>query len=158
VPYGFGLTVGGRFFGYRLIAHGGGFKGYRAQMFKFPEPGLTVICLCNTSGSDPTALAEKVSALYLGKQLAADRPAQPAERQTVVLSQEALERYAGVYYSPELDAAYEVRVAQGKLGFRCKHSIFEADPEGKDRFRFSSYSLQFEMDSGGKAKGFIINA
>jgi CubicO group peptidase (beta-lactamase class C family) len=88
VPYGFGFSLG-RFLGYRLIAHGGGFKGYRAEMFRFPEERLTVVCLCNTSGANPTSLVEKVSALYLGKKIAPPRPpTTPAKRESVAVSQE----------------------------------------------------------------------
>jgi CubicO group peptidase (beta-lactamase class C family) len=161
VHYGFGLQLV-HIDSDRLIAHGGGFKGYRAEMFKFPDRGLTMFCLCNTSGSNPTSLLEKVSSLYLGRKIgggsdstdpsrpnASSPPAEPAGDLSI---------YAGRYYSADVDAAYEVRTAQGKLNFRCKHSIFDSSQQGKDRFRFSSYSIQFTMDATGKPTGFVLNA
>jgi CubicO group peptidase (beta-lactamase class C family) len=157
VPYAFGLTLNS-FFGRRLIAHGGSYKGYRAQLFKLPAEKLTVVCLCNSSDADPSGRAAKVAALLLNRKLPEQPASPPAKRQAVTISQEELAKYAGVYYSPDLDAAYEVTVGQGKLAFRCKHSIFDAEPEGENRFRFSNYSIQFDVDSKGKVTGYTLNA
>jgi CubicO group peptidase (beta-lactamase class C family) len=157
VYYGFGLTIN-RLFGYPMFGHGGGFKGYRAMMIKFPEQGLTVVCLCNSSAADASFLAGKVAGLYLGKEMPTVPPPAAQAAPPPLPAPAKLDAYTGTFYSADLDAAYEVRVHEGKLAFRCKHSIFEATPQGQDRFKFSNYNLQFEMDANGKARGFILNA
>jgi CubicO group peptidase (beta-lactamase class C family) len=161
VQYGFGLQLV-HIDSDRLIAHGGGFKGYRAEMFKFPDRGLTMFCLCNTSGANPTSLLEKVSSLYLGKKIGGGSGSTDASRPNIPSPPADLDGdlsiYAGRYYSADVDATYEVRPSQGKLGFRCKHSIFDALPQVKGRFQFSSYSIRFTMDPAGKPTGFVLNA
>jgi CubicO group peptidase (beta-lactamase class C family) len=47
--YAFGLAVSD-YRGLRLISHGGSFAGFRAQMIRFPEQKLSVICLANLKG------------------------------------------------------------------------------------------------------------
>ena len=163
LDYAFGL-VHVKSFGYPLIAHGGSFRGYRAGFAKYPDQKLTVVCLCNNSGAIAPMLGEKVAALYLNAKLPESQPAQPraetTPRSPIVgeQSQEELTRYLGRYYSEELDAEYEVSLAPGKLGFRCKNSTFEAEAEGKDLFRFSSYSIQFQLNGKGQPTGYTMSA
>ncbi len=156
VYYGFGLTIN-RLFGYPMFGHGGGYKGYRAMLVKFPEQALTVVCLCNTSGSDPALLAGKVAGLYLGKKMPSSSSTPAASAPPIPIAAN-LDDYAGTYYSPDVDAAYDVRVRDGKLAFRSRYSVFEATPQGKSRFKFSNYNFQFEVDAEGKVKGFTLNA
>lgn len=156
VYYGFGLTLN-RLFGYPMIGHGGAYKGYRAMLVKFPEQALTVVCLCNSSGSDPALHAGKVAGLYLDKRMPSSSPA-PASSAPRLAITAKLDDYVGTYYSPDVDAIYEVRARDGKLAFRSRYSVFDATPQGQSRFKFSNYNFQFEVDAEGKVKGFTLNA
>ncbi len=60
VDYAYGLMVsqhGGR----KLISHGGSFVGFRAEMLRFPDEHLSVICLANLATINPTRLALSVA-------------------------------------------------------------------------------------------------
>ena len=56
--YAYGLGVSD-YRGQKLIAHGGAFVGYRAEMIRFPELRFSVITLCNLSATNPSALARR---------------------------------------------------------------------------------------------------
>ena len=45
------------------VAHGGAFVGYRAEMIRFPEERLSVVCLCNRSDGRPSRRAQDVADL-----------------------------------------------------------------------------------------------
>lgn len=73
-----------------------------------------------------------------------------------------LEALAGRYYSPELDASYNLSVTNGKL---VAHSLWLArpfifEPSTIDRFDSSGYemsTLMFERNRAGAATGFRVN-
>ena len=54
--YGFGLMLG-QWNGNRTIGHGGAINGFSASLFTYPESGLTVAVLSNTTGA-AVAVAE----------------------------------------------------------------------------------------------------
>lgn len=70
IPYGLGLTIGA-FHGLKTVSHGGSYGGYQSELLRFPDQGLSVITLCNTSVASST-LAEQVSTVRLG--LASQKP------------------------------------------------------------------------------------
>jgi CubicO group peptidase (beta-lactamase class C family) len=69
IDYASGLRVSD-YRGLRQVSHGGAFVGYRAQLIRFPDQRLSVVCLCNRSDADPSALAQRVADLYLAEPLA----------------------------------------------------------------------------------------
>ena len=72
-----------------MVSHGGSFVGFRAEMIRFPDEKLSVACLCNLAGTNPTALALQVADLYLEDAFG-----------------EELARFAGEYYGNELGVTY----------------------------------------------------
>jgi hypothetical protein len=116
--------------GLKSYAHRGAYGGYRSAVIRYPDKGLSVITLCNTSAAEPS-LAEEVSVLLLGVQPqksaaattldlslnqwsggAAQAPADStgARRRTDLLSQAA-----GDYRSDELDLAVTLVARDGVL-------------------------------------------
>jgi len=65
--------------GLRVVAHAGAFTGYTAEMMRFPDAKLTVICLANREDFDPTRACFRVAALYLADLLAEPAPRAPRE-------------------------------------------------------------------------------
>jgi CubicO group peptidase (beta-lactamase class C family) len=115
IPYGLGLSIG-EFHGLRTVSHGGAYGGYESEFLRFPDQGMTVITLCNTSLASPT-LAEQVSTVRLG--LASQKPAMapvnlatgllgagaseaPADKVTPRRPADQFAALAGAYYSDEL--------------------------------------------------------
>ncbi|MGH9750406.1 MAG: serine hydrolase domain-containing protein, partial [Candidatus Polarisedimenticolia bacterium] len=73
IDYALGLVVD-EYRGLKRVSHGGSWAGYRAQLMRFPDERFSVICLCNLSTSNPTALARRVADIHL-----ADRFTKPPE-------------------------------------------------------------------------------
>ncbi len=65
IGYASGLFIG-EHLGMRKVSHAGGWRGFRAEMVRFPEKKLTVICLANVGSASPSSLATEVANLYLG--------------------------------------------------------------------------------------------
>jgi len=128
VPYALAVAFGS-VRGVKTLGHSGEYAGYRSALLRFPDRGVSVITLCNTSGASPT-LAEQVGTVVLGL----------ASRQTAVttldlstseLTQGAattsfdstgtrrrndqLAQLAGSYYSDELDLLVDLVVRDGTL-------------------------------------------
>ncbi|MFM9995769.1 MAG: serine hydrolase domain-containing protein [Phycisphaerales bacterium] len=62
--YASGLFIGTHR-GQRMVSHSGGWRGFRAEMVRFPDRKLSVICLANIGTAQSTTLALQVAGLYL---------------------------------------------------------------------------------------------
>lgn len=51
----------------RMVSHGGSSRGFRAEMVRFPDKKLSVICLANVGTVNSTELALQVADLYLSE-------------------------------------------------------------------------------------------
>ncbi len=58
--YAFGLILG-RMGERPTVSHSGSWVGYRAELTRFPEERLTVICLANRADVDPTGLCQQLA-------------------------------------------------------------------------------------------------
>lgn len=125
MEYGLGLRVE-TYRGLRLISHSGAIGGFGTQMYRFPERRFSAIVLCNTSEPNPTVLARGITDIYLfdntpGPPLPPATTSAPAPAQTTASASASaatpadLARYAGEYWSDEVDAALTVRVRDGRL-------------------------------------------
>lgn len=98
--YASGLFVGTHR-GWRMVSHSGGWRGFRAQMTRFPEHRLTVICLGNVGSFQATQSAMRVADLYLPEGAGGDGPQATFEAATdaptVAMDEAALERFGGTY-------------------------------------------------------------
>lgn len=123
IPYAFGI-VHGEHRGLATVGHGGAWVGYRAGMTRYPETGHSFVALCNRSQIDPMGLLATTAEVYLEERMTPlEDPAAPdGETTPDAGADEADEdppseditnrdRYAGSFYSPELDATYHIAEA-----------------------------------------------
>jgi CubicO group peptidase (beta-lactamase class C family) len=96
--YAQGLTVT-QYRGTREVSHGGSTAGYQTFLARFPEHGLSVAVLCNTTGTNPSRDAHAIADVMLAGKLK-DLPVVRA----VAVPPEVLERMAGVYRETSTDA------------------------------------------------------
>jgi CubicO group peptidase (beta-lactamase class C family) len=96
--YAQGLNVT-QYRGAREVSHGGSTAGYQTFLARFPDHGLSVAVLCNTTGTNPSRYAHEIADITLGGKLKA-----PPVVKAVEVLPEVLERMAGVYREPTTDA------------------------------------------------------
>lgn len=89
-PYGFGWEIGkaGK---HRQVKHAGTMLGFRSQILKFPDDGLTIVVLTNATQAVPEKIALGVAALSLPDL----KP--PSKRTVANVSAEILDACAGRY-------------------------------------------------------------
>jgi len=109
--YGLGIGISGER-GRILVGHSGADAGYRAYTGRYPEHAFAVAVLCNAAPSNPAALADSVSKLFL--HLAANEPPAPKPAASKPTA-DALARFAGVYVNPTTGAPTYVSVREGGL-------------------------------------------
>ena len=121
IPYAFGISRG-EHRGLATIGHGGAWVGYRAGMTRYPETGYAFVALCNSSHIDPMGLIAATAEVYLEDRMTpveeaggSDAGATPdgggdqADEDAPSEDIAGRDRYAGSFYSPELDATYHIR-------------------------------------------------
>ena len=159
--YGLGLEI--RIYrGLKSVSHSGAWAGYRAELLRFPEQHLAVACLCNLATISPSRLAERTAEVYLGARMNGDSvpvvpttAAQPPTAAAIAWSpgQTELERFAGAYYSAEIDARYDLRAENGRLVlYRRRAQPAGLDPAGPGSFRTRGLLLRFSPDSARPAE------
>ncbi len=127
-------------------------------MLRFPDQRFTVIVLSNLADFSPTRLAEQVAALYLADAFTAGpapagtgaRRSSPPPREERRRSARELAAYIGRYYSAELDATYNVHLADGELSYRLGYSSVEVPlvPVGLDEWAAGRLRFHFLRDGG----------
>jgi CubicO group peptidase (beta-lactamase class C family) len=85
--------------GTREVSHGGSTAGYQTFLARFPDRGLSVAVLCNTTGTNPSRAAHEIADIMLAGTLR-DLPVVKA----IEAAPEALGRMAGVYREASTDA------------------------------------------------------
>ena len=99
------------------ISHTGSTAGYRAFLARYPDQGVGVAVLCNAGNVNPGQVGRAISRLALHGGTAAavatsatspPQRRQPPERP--VVPQAELERFAGRYYSPDVETTLDVVV------------------------------------------------
>lgn len=173
LDYAFGLNIG-EYKGLTIGGHGGSFVGFRADMIRFPQERLSVICLANLSDFNPSVMARRIADIYLAdlfKEKGEKKKKPEPQRSRPIESSEddfqptteELKVYVGKYYSEELDAAYFLRLKEGKLFLRHKnpHKSYPKaalKPTSKDRFRVERWRLNFIRNEKEEILGFKVNA
>jgi CubicO group peptidase (beta-lactamase class C family) len=114
IAYAFGLEIGS-YRGMPMVEHSGSTGGYRTDITRFPSVHTSVVTMCNVSNADAVTIAHRVADVVLGSRFtepatATTRAAGAQQQATapVTLSDGALAAFAGRFYSPELDATYEL--------------------------------------------------
>ena len=131
IPYAYGIAHG-EHRGLATVGHGGAWVGYRAGMSRYPEAGYSFVALCNRSQIDPMALIASTAEIYLEDRMQPlAEAAEPAEPESESAPEAGVEgdapqdppahdipdraRYAGSFYSPELNAIYRI-LEEGAAG------------------------------------------
>jgi CubicO group peptidase (beta-lactamase class C family) len=169
IPYAGGLSHG-QHRGLRTVAHGGAFVGFRAELVRFPEQRLSVVCLCNRADANPSRLARQVAEVYLEDQMGPPEEEEGREDDDSSQAKPEISRaapadkwFAGVYRADQLDTSYRISYDQEKGELKLEvgnelDSVLErvADYrfEGADGF----VKLQFEPSGEANAQSFSVEA
>ena len=130
--------------GLRTVGHGGHSWGFRTQLLRFVEPGLSIAVACNAEFAEPGDLARRVADRFLADRLGPESShgeegtaddeddngapsASPSPSPS--LSSAELAQFAGSFFSVELDATYRFAVADGQAE-RLKTTLDEARATG----------------------------
>ena len=146
LAYAFGLVVGDHR-GLKTVGHGGAFVGFRAEVIRFPEQRLSVICLANLSTFNPGRLARQVADVYLADHLA--KGSVPTVG-SVELPEQDLQDRAGVYRSAASGAILELSVQGGQLMADLFGRRFALAPVSATRFRALDASFDAEVEFEGE--------
>ncbi len=115
LDYAFGLAHG-EYRGLRTVDHGGAFKGFRAQLLRFPDQHFSVAVLCNLATLNPASLALRVADVYLEDELQpATATASFEAPPTIDVPEAELEQFTDRYWNPNLRAVRRIYVKDGSL-------------------------------------------
>ncbi len=114
--------------GFDAVAHGGSLAGYRRTLFRIPAKKFTVVCLCNNGNASAIRLSRQIADIWLEKEFeSAALPAvAPVATEAAKLSAPSAAQtkmFSGNWFSPELEAVYRIRFADGKLLLEIGDSV-----------------------------------
>ena len=120
LDYGFGL-VHGNYRGMRIVRHGGGLQGFRAELLHFPDRRFSVAVLCNLAIMRPGALAKQVADIYLAEDFT-ERTSRPrrkkisAEDYNIIdIPAKKLQRLVGYYRAIEFNEYRQIYLKGDQL-------------------------------------------
>jgi CubicO group peptidase (beta-lactamase class C family) len=169
LSYAFGVGVE-KYRGLDLIEHSGSTGGYRAVLTRFPKQRTSISVLCNVSNANPVTLSHRVADHLLRDSFTTPVPAAStanaapggggeSAKAAMEVSATALGKFAGDYYSDELNALYEITHSGSTLTLkrpRAKPEILMAiDPV---TFTSTAGRLRFTVGPDGRAERFILDA
>ena len=133
--YAFGLNVG-KYKGLKLVAHGGAFVGFRADMIRFPEEKFTVICLANLASINPSKLCRQIADIYMADKFTEDtEPEKEAESTTpVTLSQDELQNKVGKYTDEKEEFVADISLKDNSLIVEAMGISFSLIPISQSKF------------------------
>jgi len=163
--------------GLHTIGHGGSSWGFRTELIRFTEPGLSIAISCNMGDVNPQYLAKQVADYYLATQLnpSTDEEALNSEAQVAEeiaaqpeLTTDQLAEFAGSYFAPELDATYRFEVVDGGLFVHIEQDpLLQVVAVSDDRFEVffhpagwmegDTISLEFDRNRAGTIIGFGLS-
>lgn len=162
--YASGLKVD-RYRGLNTISHGGSFIGYKAELLRFPRQNFSVICLCNLSDMNPSALAQRVADICLAELLEPEEEREEAsppgseEAEEPSFAPESPAAYVGTYHSSELLTTYRLTLEEGQIKLRPGYEpALAMRPEAPDKFKAGTWNLTFNKDRNGTVSGFVLDA
>lgn len=168
LSYAAGLSIG-TYRGLRLIGHSGGDAGFRSYIGRLPDQGLAIAIFSNLGSFDPAGMASRVADVYLEGQFppVPEVPVEEASasvetaRRLPVFNPDAvpLDDYTGRYYSSELETAYSLAVADGRLtAMHVRHDPMAFVPVGPDQFTLSGSEVRFTRGADGAVVGMRISS
>ncbi len=164
--------------GLRTVGHSGSSWGFRSELVRFVEPGLSIAVACNADSAEPENLAQRVADHYLTDQLGpesdeeaagADQEVSDAAAEPPALTSDQLAEFIGVFFAAELDATYRFAIVDGGLVVRIEQEPpLEVAPVANDRFEFRFHpqgwsepqqvSLEFHRNRAGAVTGFGLSS
>jgi CubicO group peptidase (beta-lactamase class C family) len=164
--------------GLRTVGHSGSSWGFRTELVRFVEAGLSIAISCNADSANPGNLAQRVADHYLADQLGPESgDEEPGAGQQVAdtaseppaLSSDQLAEFVGAFFAPELDATYRFAVVDGGLVVRIEQEPpLEVAMVADDRFEFRFHphgwsgpqpvSLEFDRNRTGAITGFGLSS
>ena len=146
--------------GLRAVAHGGAWMGFRSDLLRFPDPGISMVALCNAGSSQPSALLQAVADVVLEDRLqpipiAAAAPAETGNAAKAPPFESG--RYTGTYFGPAESLVRRIENREGTLWYvRDGGHDSELAYEGDDRFRMLDVPVpaivQFGHDEDGRRR------
>lgn len=161
LPYAFGLNIS-LYGGLRTISHGGSAVGYQAQYMQFPDQRFSIVILSNLSNFNTGRIARKIADLYLVDQFL--EPPTPRQRkrpkrdrpEPITLSSSQLQKYAGNYYSDELDITYTLDVENNNLILKLRETSSTLTSYSTEKFGWGRRNLNFMRDREKRITGFVL--
>lgn len=164
VEYGFGLDIKD-FFGVASVGHGGSFVGFRSYYLRFPAQHFSVVVLANQGPFPSGDIARQIAAIYLEDQLTRLFEQEEAaseeldKTKPVRLTPKQRLHYVGAFYSPELDAEYVIKTADGKLTVSIgRYFTDELVAVGADSFAWDLGRIDFTRNDTGEITGFQLDS
>jgi hypothetical protein len=146
LDYAAGLEHG-KYRGLRIIDHGGGDAGYRADLLRFPDQHFSVACLCNKGEINPGELTHKVADIYLAEQFKEPASVSPESVKSVLISEQRLSQYVGLYWNKDDEHAIRIILKDGKLFLsRSEEERLELTPLSENRFQLIVFPVAFTFD------------
>lgn len=163
LSYAMGLNIS-KYGGLRTIGHGGSAVGYQAQYLQFPDQRFSVVILSNLSDFRTGQIARKIADLYLADQFI--EPPTPRQRRrsseekpkSIMLLSSQLQKYAGIYYSDELDITYTLDVENNNLVLKLRETSSSLAPYSTETFGWGRNNLKFTIDGDEKITGFVLQS
>jgi len=125
ITYAAGLYVD-TWRGQPYVAHSGATSGYRANLVRYPNAGVSVAVLCNAGNSDPEGMADSVA----GALVAFGERTTPPPPVRVDVAATALADKAGLYRNLRDMRAQRFRVTAGKLETESGNELVPIDRAG----------------------------
>jgi CubicO group peptidase (beta-lactamase class C family) len=154
LDYASGLMVT-TYHGLPAVAHGGSWGGYRAELLRLPTERVSVACLCNVAGSNPTRLAPRVADIVLADRLAAIRTASSATDSATTGSAatpaaSAAPQLLGTYRDPASGIVARVGLDSGRVQLEYSGDTMVLTPVGAGEYSAvgSQARVRFESASG----------
>lgn len=148
ITYASGLFIG-EYNGIREVQHSGGTAAYQGFLTRYPDQGIAVAVMCNTSSGNSAGLAHSVADLFLGD--AVTEPDVPEPPTAIRMPPDRLAALAGGYRITG-GARKGTLFTVAATGDRLQAAGTELFPVGESRFRSARGTvLQFDdtpMDEG----------
>ena len=163
IAYAFGLEIGD-YRGLPMVEHSGSTGGYRTDITRFPEQHTSFVTMCNVSNADAVGLAHRMADAVLGSRFtkpaaaANVRAAGQTTSPPVALTSADRAAMTGRFYSPELDATYQLRDAGEALVVVRARAVDTLRAVDRQTFRGSGYTLHFAAPSQGTDPSFTLDA
>jgi len=161
LEYAFGLSVS-EYKGLKLVAHGGAFVGFRAELIRFPEEKFSVICLANLGSIDPSRLCRQVANIYLADKFTEKAPPVETAKEIApaTLTEEELRDKTGTYYSEKSSLVARVSLKKDQLRMTAMGFTVKLTPLNKTKFISqdapANVTIEFSPGSG-EAKEAHVN-